>query len=301
MTEVRRVGFIGLGAIGKPMAERVRGAGFELHLWNRSREKAESLLAEGATWAETPAALAGRVDAVALCVTDHQAVEQVLFGEHGIASAGRCDSLVADHSTIHPSAAAELAQRFAAHGVLIDAPVSGGIVGAQQGTLSLFAGGDATVLDRIRPVLHSYAAKVTHLGAAGSGQAAKACNQMISFGTAAVLAEALTLASRLGLDVNRFPEAIQGGFADSTVLRRCAPAMLSGEPTGNTLTALKDLEIVSDLARLSSTPLPMVGLMTSLFRQAVLQGHLVGGLSALIHLYGAPRSGAVPGVGEGGS
>jgi len=294
MKAIHRVGYVGLGAIGKPMAERIQRAGFELHVWNRTREKAASLLSAGAKWADSPAMLAREMDAVALCVTDDQAVEQVLFGEDGIARAGRQDCLVVDHSTVHPAAAAALAKRFSAHGVLIDAPVTGGLVGAREGTLSIFAGGDAEAIDRLRPMLQSYAAKVTHLGAAGNGQAAKACNQMISFGTAAVLAEALTLASRLGLEVDKLPDAIQGGFADSTVLRICAPAMLRGKPGGNTLTALKDLEIISDLGRRSSTPLPLVGLMTSLFRQAVLQGHVTGGLAALIHLYAEPARAVSP-------
>lgn len=286
MTPIRRVGYAGLGAIGALMAQRILDAGFELHVWNRSPEKARALALAGATLAASPAALAREVEVVCLCLTDDRAVEQVVFGEQGIAAAGVAGLIVADHSTIHPAAARGLAQRWAeTGGQWIDAPVSGGLTGAREGTLSVFAGGDASTVEHIRPVLMSFAGKVTRLGAAGSGQVAKACNQMVSFGTAAVLAEALNLASRLGLDVAELPRAMEGGFADSFVLRQCAPAMIHGPLVGSTLTALKDMEIAIELGRASDTPLPMVDLMTSLYRRAVEQGHLKGGLASLIRLH----------------
>lgn len=282
-----RVGYAGLGSIGTPMARRVLDAGFELHVWNRNPAKAEALVEAGATLAPTPAALAGAVDVLCLCVTDGSAVEQIVFGDNGIASAARAGLVVADHSTIHPADSRRIAARFnaACGGAWVDAPVSGGVVGARAGTLSVFAGGEAADVERVRPVVMSFAAKLTHLGPAGSGQVAKACNQMISFGTAAVLAEALNLAARSGLDVARFPQAIEGGFADSTVLRRCAPVMLSGQLTGSTLIALKDMEIALDLGHESVTPMPMIGLLTSLLRLLVSQGHTTGGISAPIRLY----------------
>lgn len=282
-----RVGYAGLGSIGAPMARRVLDAGFPLHVWNRDAAKAAALVEAGALLAPTPAALAREVDVLCLCLTDGAAVEQVVFGDGGIASATRPGLVVADHSTIHPADSRRIAERFAAAGggAWVDAPVSGGVVGARAGTLSVFAGGQAADVERIRPVVMSFAAKLTHLGPAGSGQIAKACNQMISFGTAAVLAEALNLAARSGLDVAQFPHAIEGGFADSTVLRRCAPTMLSGRLSGSTLIALKDMEIALDLGRESVSAMPMIGLLTSLLRLLVSQGHTTGGLSAPIRLY----------------
>jgi 3-hydroxyisobutyrate dehydrogenase-like beta-hydroxyacid dehydrogenase len=281
-----RVGFSGLGAIGAPMAQRVLDAGFTLHVWNRTPEKAAALVAAGASLAATPAALAHEVDVLCLCLFDERAVEEVTFGEDGIAAARKASLVVADHSTIHPAVSRRIAQRFLdSGGSWVDAPVSGGLVGASSGTLSVFAGGEAADVERIRPVVMSFAAKITHLGLAGSGQAAKACNQMISFGTAAVLAEALNLAARLGLDVAKLPQAIEGGFADSTVLRRCAPGMLSGELSGSTLTALKDMEIAMDLAREAGAPIPLIGLLGSLLRVLVTKGHITGGLSSPIRLY----------------
>lgn len=286
MKPVQFVGYAGLGAIGAPMARRIQQAGFELHVWNRSAEKAAALVAAGARLAATPAELARRVEVLCLCLTDHGAVEQVVFGDKGVASAHKAGLVVADHSTIHPQASRRIAERFlASGGSWVDAPVTGGIIGARNGTLSVLAGGEAADVERIRPVAMSFAAKFTHLGPAGSGQAAKACNQMISFGTAAVLAESLSLAARLGLDAAKFAQAIEGGYADSTVLRLCAPGMISGELSGSTLTALKDMEIAADLGREVAAPMPMIGLLTSLLRVLVAQGHATGGLSAPMRLY----------------
>lgn len=286
MTRIRRVGYAGLGAIGAPMAQRIHEAGFELHLWNRTADKAAPLVAAGAKLAASPAELAHRVEVLCLCLTDHRAVEQVVFGDSGVASAGKSGLIVADHSTIHPQASRRIAERFrACGGSWVDAPVTGGIDGARNGTLSVLAGGEAADVERVRAVVMSFAQKLTYLGPAGSGQAAKACNQMISFGTAAVLAEALNLAARLGLDPAVFAQAVEGGFADSAVLRRCAPAMISGKLTGSTLTALKDMEIAVDLGREALAPMPMISLLASLLRLLVSQGHVTGGISAPIRLY----------------
>ncbi len=291
---VRSVGYAGLGAMGLPMARRLLEAGYELHVWNRSAEKAASLVASGAKLAATPAELARNADALCLCVTDDAALEQVIFGKEGVASAGKNGLVVADHSTIHPAAARSIAQRFAASGgAWVDAPVTGGPSGAEQGILTIFAGGDAHDVERLRPVLMSFARRMTHLGPVGSGQAAKACNQMVSFGTAAVLAEALNLANQLGLDVARLPEAMEGGLADSAVLRRYAPMMISGELTGAARTALKDLEIIVDLGREGCVPMPLTGLLASLHRMLAGQGHTAGGMAGVIRLYSpGPLAGA---------
>ena len=281
-----RVGFAGLGVIVLPMARRVLEAGFDLHVWNRNAAKAAGLVASGATLAATPAELASLVDVLCVCLTDDRALEEVIFGEQGVASAGKRGLVLADHSTIHPVATRSMAERFAATGgAWVDAPVTGGPSGAAQGHLAVFAGGAAGDVKRLRPVLMCFARQMTHLGPVGSGQAAKACNQMVSFGTAAVLAEALNLAARLGLDVAQLPQAMEGGLADSAVLRRYAPMMVSGELTGSALTALKDLEIVSDLGRETGAPMPMTGLLTSLHRLLASQGHHMGGMAGVIRLY----------------
>jgi len=311
---VRRVGYAGLGEIGAPMAERIRQAGFELHVWNRSPAKAAPLVAAGARLAATPAELAARVQVLCLCLTDDKAVEQVVFGAEGIAASPAVRGLVlADHSTIHPLATRRLASRLADRGGRwVDAPVSGGVVGARQGTLAVFAGGEAAAVERMRPVAMSFASRVTHLGPEGSGQVAKICNQMVSFSTCAVLAEALHLATRMGLDVAQLPQAMQGGLADSAVLRHYAPELLSGQLQGSSLNALKDLEIALDLSRDAVSATPMTALLTSLHRMVVAQGHTAlgmggplrlyadGGLQALAERLAAEREGGREGGGDGG-
>lgn len=284
---VHRVGFAGLGALGAPMAERIRAAGYELHVWNRSAGKAAPLIAAGACGAPSPAVLAQRVELLCICVTDEQAVQQLLFGDDGLASAPVPGLIVADHSTIAPLATRRIAARAASEAGIawVDAPVSGGPPGARQGTLAVFAGGDAPDVERARPVLMRFAGKLTHLGAVGSGQAAKVCNQMISFGTCAVMAEALHLAARMGLDVARLPEAVEGGLADSAVLRHYAPQMLGGDLRGNSRNALKDIEIALELGRESTTAMPMTALLASLHRLVVAQGHTALGMGGPLRLY----------------
>lgn len=291
-----RWGWIGTGAIGAPMAQRVLQAGHVLALWNRTAARADTLVAQGAVRAESPATLAAACDVIALCVTDAAALQAVVFGAQGVAAGARPGLVLVDHSTVHPQVARELAARLAAQGVAwVDAPVSGGPAGARDGRLAVFAGGDAAALRRAEPLLRCYAARITHLGGPGSGQAAKACNQMLSFGTAAMLAEALNLARRLGLDVSRLPEALQGGFADSAVLRHYAPAMLSGRYQGSTLNAVKDMDIALDLGRESGTPLPMAGVLASLYRLLVQQGHTDLGMAGVMRLYADGPLAAGPG------
>ncbi len=284
---VRNVGYIGLGAIGLPMAERVLAAGFALHVWNRNSAKADTLIKRGAKLAASPADLAHRVEVLCLCVTDDRAVEEVVFGVRGIVSAGAGGLVVADNSTIHPATTRSIAARLASAGggSWVDAPVSGGPAGARAGTLAVFAGGETGDVDRVRGVLMSFANRVTHMGGPGCGQATKACNQMLSFGTVAVLAEVLNLASRFGLDATRLPEALAGGLADSAVLRRYAPTMAAGEFTGSTLTALKDMEIALDLARETGSAIPMTGLLASFYRLLVSRGHTDDGVSGVMRLY----------------
>jgi 3-hydroxyisobutyrate dehydrogenase-like beta-hydroxyacid dehydrogenase len=273
------------------MAQRILDAGYELHVWNRSADKAAALVAAGARLAPTAAALAQRVELLCVCVTDDKAIEALLFGEQGVVAgiaAGAASGLiVADHSTVHPLATRRIAERALREGHIawVDAPVSGGPTGARQGTLAVFAGGSAADVERARPVLMSFAGKLTHLGPVGSGQIAKACNQMISFGTCAVMAESLHLAARLGLDVAKLPAAIEGGLADSAVLRHYAPQMLGGQLIGNSLNALKDLEIALELGRESVTTMPMTSVLASLHRLVVAQGHHALGMAGPLRLY----------------
>ena len=298
----RRVGWAGLGAIGEPMARRVLQAGQPLQVWNRDPAKAQALVAAGARVAASPAALAREADVVCLCVTDAAAVEQVVFGPDGAAAGLAPGGIVIDHSTIAPDATRAFAARLLAErgGHWIDAPVSGGPAGAREGRLTVFAGGDAAALARVQPLLQAYAARVTHLGAAGSGQVGKACNQLVSFGTAAVLAESLHLAHRQGLDAAALVQAMQAGFADSAVLRHYASAMLQGRYSGSTLNAQKDVAIALDLGREAAAPLPVAELLATLHGSLVQQGHTALGMAGVMRLYvqgplaEAPRMPAAP-------
>ncbi len=282
-----RVGYIGLGAIGLPIAERIADAGWPMRVWNRTATKMAPMQAKGATAAYSARDLAGQVDVLFLCLTDDKAVEQVVFGEAGIAQAANAKLTVVDLSTIHPMTTKALASRLtlAGGGRWVDLPVSGGPSGARAGTLATFAGGRADDVERIRPVAMSFAGQLTHMGEQGSGQATKACNQMISFATASVLAEVLNMAARFGLEVERLPQALAGGFADSAVLRHYGPRMIAGEYSGSTTTALKDIDIAVDLGRQTGAPLPITSLLSSFYRLVVARGYTDDGLSGVMRMY----------------
>ena len=283
-----KVGFIGLGAIGSPMAKRLlHPGGFALTVWARSALQAKPLVDAGASAASSAAELAAACDVVCLCLTNSEAVEQVVFGEAGVAAGAPPGTIVVDHSTIHPTHTRAFASRLALQRRVawIDAPVSGGPLGASNGTLAVMAGGDEVDLQRVRPVLAAFAGRVTHVGAVGAGQTMKACNQMISAGAMAGIVEALKLARASGLDPAVLPAAVAGGWADSALLRHYVPRMLAHSFQGSTRTMVKDLDIACDLARQTGTPLPVTSLLTSFYRQLVLMGHDKLGMSGLMRLY----------------
>ena len=282
-----RLGFIGLGNIGLPMAQRLLAAGHGLSVFNRTAAKADALVEAGALRAQSIAALAREVDVLFFCLSDTAAVEEVALGAGGIASAAGPGLLVVDLSTIHPLRTRDLAARLREEtgAGWVDAPVSGGPAGARAGTLAVMAGGTAQDVERVRPLLMAFAGRVTHMGPAGSGMAMKACNQMLSFGSGAVIAETLNLAARFGIDPTLVPEAVAGGFADSNVLRHYAPLMIEGRFAGNGRTGMKDLDIALDLARLTGSAVPMTSLVASMFRMVLAQGFEQGGLATPMRLY----------------
>jgi len=282
-----RIGFVGLGAIGAPMALRILDAGHSLRVYNRSAARLAPFASRGAPVAATPAALARECDIVCMCVSDTAAVEDVVFGADGLASTAGPESLVVDLSTIHPVQTQEMARRLSrtCGAGWVDAPVSGGPAGARAGTLAVMAGGEAHHVERIRPILMSFAGRVTHMGPVGCGMATKACNQILNFGTGAVVAEALSFAARFGIDPNLLPEAVAGGFADSNVLRHYGRDMVAGTYSGSTLTAMKDLDIILDMARRTGSALPLTGLVASFFRLQIAQGFTGGGLATPMRMY----------------
>jgi 3-hydroxyisobutyrate dehydrogenase len=268
-----KLGYVGLGLMGAPMTRRLLAAGYEVAIWNRSSAKAAALVDAGAKRTTSPRDVLTSASIVFMCVTDAAAVEDVIFGPAGFSAVPGAGKLVVDFSSIHPDAARSIAARLrAANGMSwIDAPVSGGTKGAEEGTLAVMAGGDAADIERVRPYVLAMARRFTHMGPIGAGQTTKLCNQVIVGCAMAVLAEATRLAGNAGIDAARLPEAFAGGFADSIPLQLFVPRMVQGihsPPLGHIATMLKDLDTIADVAHATSTPVPMASLAGQLFRLA---------------------------------
>ncbi len=271
-----RVGFIGLGTMGGAMVANVARAGFPVTAWNRSAGRAADLSELGVTLAPSAAAAAAEGDVIVTIVSDTPDVEAVLFGPDGVADGARSGSLVVDMSTISPSATRGFAERLAASGVtMLDAPVSGGSEGAKKGTLSIFVGGEAADLERARPILATMGTTITHLGPIGSGQAAKAVNQVILAGGYLGVAEGIVLAMKAGLDVEALVAALSGGAAQSWVLANRSGRMLANDYPLGFKVALhrKDLGSALELGRETGTALPVTALVETLEAALVKRGH----------------------------
>ena len=265
------LGYIGLGLMGLPMTRRLIAAGDAVTVWNRAPDKLAAAVAAGAQAATSPAEVARRANIVFMCLTDAAAVEVVAFGPNGLAQGPGEGRIVVDFSSIHPEKTRDIARRLKeANGFSwIDAPVSGGTKGAVEGTLAVMMGGDAADIARVTPHVLKMARNVTHMGPLGAGQTTKLCNQVIVGCTMAVLAEATRLAVNAGIDARRLPEALKGGFADSIPLQLFVPRMVDAihePPLGHAATMLKDLDTVLDVARATTTPVPMASLAAQIFR-----------------------------------
>lgn len=259
-----KVGVVGLGTMGAPMARHLINAGHDVTVWNRTRHREEPLAELGAARAETAAAAAEGADAVLTCVSDDPDLEAVVFGPDAVASTLPAGSVLVDCSTASPSLARDLAERLAVDGRLfVDAPVSGGSEGAQKGTLTVFLGGSDEAVALAMPVVQAFGARITHLGPAGSGQAAKAVNQVVLAGVYAGVAEGVVLAERFGLPAEALLEALGAGAADSWVLRNRAGNMVSGSyPLGfRTSLHLKDVRIALREADAMDLPLDVARLV----------------------------------------
>lgn len=268
MTETTRVAFLGIGLMGGPQARNVLQAGFPLVAWNRSRAKAEALVADGATVADDPAAAVRDADIVVVMLENGPIVTDVLFGQ-GVADAMAPGAVLVDMSSIKPAEAQDHAGRLALLGVQhVDAPVSGGTVGAIAGTLAIMAGGTAAAYARAEPVLRSMGRPV-HVGPSGTGQLAKLANQLIVGATIGAVAEALMLVERGGGDPARVRDALRGGFAESRVLDLHGQRMVDRafETKGRSVTHLKDLDNALDAAgRLGLDDTPFCSATAALFR-----------------------------------
>jgi 3-hydroxyisobutyrate dehydrogenase len=257
-------------------------------VWNRSRDKLAPVLEKGAKAAGSPAEVARASEIVMICVTDQKAAEDVLFSPQGISHEGRSGLLVVDFSSIAPASARKFATRLNAKGIgMIDAPVSGGVPGAEKGTLVVMAGGKAEHIERARPVVMQLAQRFTRMGDSGAGQVTKLCNQVIVGSLFPVLAEAIRLAEAAGVDAKLLPEALKGGFADSLPLQIFGARMASRNfepPLAASSIVLKDLENAAAAAKEFGVSMPMAQAASDLYRLLKAQGKGDSDPSVLVEL-----------------
>lgn len=289
------LGFAGIGLMGLPMCRRLLAAGYPLTVWNRNPAKCAPLVEAGARQVATPAELCAQADVVMLCLADTAVVREVVFGPAGVAEGAKPGQLLVDFSSLEPTATREMAAELADKtGIAwLDSPVSGGVVGAEAGSLAIMVGGDAADLDRVRPVLLELGQRVTHMGGVGAGQVTKACNQMIVACNALVIAEVVALAEQAGVDASLIAEALAGGFADSRPLQILAPQMAESrfEPVKwHVRTLLKDLDTAVKFSRETGSATPISGLAAQLMRLHGAQGFLQKDPATLVQMYRAPDS-----------
>lgn len=286
-----KLGYIGIGLMGRPMVLRLLAAGHEVTVWNRSKEKLAPVLEKGAKAAASPADVARAAEIVMMCVTDQKAAEAVLFGSNGISSSEIKDKLLVDFSSIAPAFARDFARKLAELGMgMIDAPVSGGVPGAEKGTLAIMAGGRPEHFERVRPVVMQLAQRFTRMGDAGAGQVTKLCNQIIVGSLFPVIAEAVRLAEAAGVDAKRLPEALKGGFADSLPLQIFGARMAARDfepPLGTNAIMLKDLDNAAALAKEFGVSLTMAQAAAGLYRALKAAGKGEKDPAVLVELPGA--------------
>jgi 2-hydroxy-3-oxopropionate reductase len=255
-----KVGFVGLGVMGRPMAGHLIAAGHEVAVWARRPESAAPLAEAGARVHATPAELARHCEVVISVVTASADVEHLALGPDGLIDGLAEGAIHVDMSTIAPETARKVAARYAEKGIgWLDAPVSGGEVGARDATLAIMAGGDAAVLERVRPLFACLGKTVVHIGPAGAGQVAKACNQMIMVNAIQACAEAMRLADAHGVDLHKVREALMGGSAASRVLDVMGGRMARRDFAAGIQSRLhhKDFAILMEEARQLGAPLPV--------------------------------------------
>ena len=285
MTE--KVGFVGLGLMGKPMVRNLMKAGYDLVVHNRSRGKVEELAGEGAQAAEDPSEVAESSDIVFTMLPGPPEVREVVTGEGGLLRGAREGSLLVDMSTSSPVLAKELARTAREQGIgMLDAPVSGGDVGAVEGTLSIMVGGEEEDFGRARPLFEAMGKSIVHVGESGAGQTVKACNQIVVALTIEAVSEALVLGSKAGLDPAKVFEVLSGGMASNNVMEVKAEKFLSHdfEPGGKVEFHHKDLGIALEAGREHRVPLPVTTIVKEMFAALMAKGRSGWDHSALLTL-----------------
>jgi len=282
---ISRVGFIGLGIMGAPMAANLLKAGFAVTVWNRSPSRTQPLLEAGAKGADSPAAVAAASEVTLSCVTNSGDVEEVALGPGGVIEGARPGSVYIDCSTIAPATARKVAEALGRREVaMLDAPVSGGDIGARAGTLAIMVGGEAEVFERCLPVFEAMGKTIVHVGPNGAGQVVKLCNQVAGGLNLLAAAEAIGLARRAGVDPEKMLQVVSAGAAGSWMLSNLAPRAVRGDFAPGFMVDLmqKDLRLVLDEAHETHTPLPGTALVSQLFQGIQAEGRGTEGTQALV-------------------
>ena len=282
------LGFIGIGLMGKPMTLRLLNAGFNVQVWNRNPDKLNDVVKSGAIPCKSIEDVVKKTDVILLCLSDTEAVESVVYS--AITNHGSPGKLIIDLSSIHPENTRQLAALVHEKCGMgwVDAPVSGGVAGAEQGNLAIMAGGNVADIAVAQEVLAPLYKQLTHMGEVGSGQITKICNQMIVSCNVMVIAEMMALAKQAGVDATKIPEALAGGFADSKPLQITGNEMAREqfEPIKwKVKTLLKDLNMAADIAKQHGNSVPMSGLAAQLMQLHGVHGYMEHDPATLIKLY----------------
>lgn len=280
-----RIGFIGLGIMGRSMARNLLKAGFDLRVWNRTAKRMDELAEAGAATAANPADLAAQSDLIITCVSDTPDVEAVILGQNGVIHGARAGALVIDMSTISPQATREIAAQLAARGLeMLDAPVSGGSEGAARGTLSIMVGGAAEQVERAMPVFQAMGKTITHVGGSGAGQIVKLVNQILVVGNALAMSEALLFAQAGGVDLHKAFDAVSQGAGGSWMLSNRGPQILARDwrPGFTVDLQQKDVRLVLAAADQLGVPVLLSSLVSNLYRTLQARGLGAEGNHALI-------------------
>ncbi len=281
----KRVGFIGLGIMGTPMARNLIRSGFEVIVYNRTVSKAERLVSEGASKADSIGGLAKNCPVVITMVSDTPDVESIILGENGIIHTIQAGSVVIDMSTISPEATRKIARCLEEKGIqMLDAPVSGGEQGAIGGTLSIMVGGDTPIFERCRPIFEALGKNIVHVGSHGMGQTVKLMNQILVVGNLNAVVEALVFAQSQGVDLNQAVEAVKNGAAGSWQLANLGPRIIQRDFRPGFMIDLvqKDLKLVMEAAETLKLPLPVTSLIHQMYYSLQAAGEGRNGTQALV-------------------
>ncbi len=282
---MKKIGFIGIGLMGEGMSKNLLKAGYEVTVWNRTVSKTQSVVEAGAQLAENPKEVAEKTEVIISIVTGSDDVKQVLLGEKGAIHGAKKGDIFIDMSTISPIATREIAEKLAEKGIeMLDGPVSGGVIGAKQGTLSIMVGGKPETYEKCKPILEAMGKTITYIGGNGDGQVCKAVNQIL-VGTAMLgVAEALVFAKKAGVDVKKIHQAVSGGAAGGWQLTNNGKRVLEGDmsPGFKIKDYLKDLGIIMETAAEVKMPLPATSLVLQMYRHCHAEDMLDNGTQAVV-------------------